>query len=308
MLDWNDLRYFLAVADAGSTLAAARELRAEPDHGRRRIAALEEALRLTLFDRRQAGYALTPDGERLLDHARGSASRRSARFERRRRRAGPRPIAARCDSPPRRSSRSPCCRRCCASSTSFIPRSSSTSMPPAISATSAPAKPTSRLRATRSPQSAAGVVGRRLCSDDWALLLQPRLRSPQRHSRGHRRAQRPCDHRRRRRQRLARIPVLASPDRRSSSRSRSTRRRPAACSPPSAPASGIAVLPCLVADSEADLVQCFPPREGHERVMWLLTHDRVRHSPRVRLVTDFLYERLETAGQRASARRLITRR
>ncbi len=27
--------------------------------------------------------------------------------------------------------------------------------------------------------------------------------------------------------------------------------------------------------------------------MWVLTHERVRHTPRVRLVTDFLYDRLK---------------
>ncbi len=26
--------------------------------------------------------------------------------------------------------------------------------------------------------------------------------------------------------------------------------------------------------------------------LWLLTHERVRHTPRVRVVIDFLYERL----------------
>ena len=55
---------------------------------------------------------------------------------------------------------------------------------------------------------------------------------------------------------------------------------------------GIAVLPCIVADAEPDLIRCLPPREGHGRVLWLLTHERVRHAPRVRVVIDFLYERL----------------
>jgi DNA-binding transcriptional LysR family regulator len=55
---------------------------------------------------------------------------------------------------------------------------------------------------------------------------------------------------------------------------------------------GIAVLPCIVADSDPDLVQCLPPRGEHGRVLWLFTHERVRHTPRVRAVIDFLYERL----------------
>src|SRR5690349_5618145 len=69
MLDWNDLRYFLAVANGGSTLAAGRALRISQTTVARRIGALEDALGVRLFDRRQAGYALTPAGEALLPRA-----------------------------------------------------------------------------------------------------------------------------------------------------------------------------------------------------------------------------------------------
>jgi DNA-binding transcriptional LysR family regulator len=55
---------------------------------------------------------------------------------------------------------------------------------------------------------------------------------------------------------------------------------------------GIAVLPCIVADADSDLIQCLPPRTQHGRVLWLFTHERCRHTPRVRAVIDFLYERL----------------
>ena len=68
-LDWNDLRCFLAVARGGSTLAAGRALRVSQTTIARRIAALEEAVKLTLFEKRQAGYALTPEGVELLSHA-----------------------------------------------------------------------------------------------------------------------------------------------------------------------------------------------------------------------------------------------
>src|SRR5215207_4501489 len=68
-LDWNDLQYFLAVARGGSTLAASRELRVSQTTVARRIAALEKALKLPLFERRQAGYALTSAGEELLARA-----------------------------------------------------------------------------------------------------------------------------------------------------------------------------------------------------------------------------------------------
>jgi DNA-binding transcriptional LysR family regulator len=55
---------------------------------------------------------------------------------------------------------------------------------------------------------------------------------------------------------------------------------------------GIAVLPCIVADADPDLIQCIPPRTEHGRILWLFTHERCRHTPRVRAVIDFLYERL----------------
>src|SRR4051812_23529413 len=69
MLDWNDLRFFLAVARDGSTLAAGRSLRVSQTTVARRTAALEEAVGFPLFDKRQAGYTLTPAGEQLLERA-----------------------------------------------------------------------------------------------------------------------------------------------------------------------------------------------------------------------------------------------
>ena len=55
---------------------------------------------------------------------------------------------------------------------------------------------------------------------------------------------------------------------------------------------GVAVLPSIVADADPDLIRCIPPRDNHGRVIWLLTHERVRRTPRVRTVIDFLYEQL----------------
>ena len=55
---------------------------------------------------------------------------------------------------------------------------------------------------------------------------------------------------------------------------------------------GIAVLPCIIADADPDLIRCVAPRTDHGRILWLFTHERCRHTPRVRAVIDFLYERL----------------
>src|SRR4029453_4241746 len=66
---------------------------------------------------------------------------------------------------------------------------------------------------------------------------------------------------------------------------------------------GIAVLPCIVADADPDLVQCVPPKDGHERSMWLGAQHRARRSPRVGAVIDFLYERLTTHIKMLEAQR-----
>lgn len=72
--DWNDLKFLLAVAEAGSTLAAARALKVDQTTVARRIAALEAAFGLPLMERRQSGYVPTEDGQMALDYARRMAA------------------------------------------------------------------------------------------------------------------------------------------------------------------------------------------------------------------------------------------
>jgi DNA-binding transcriptional LysR family regulator len=67
-LDWDDLRYFLAVARAGSLSGAARGLGVNHSTVLRRLAGLEARLEVRLFERFQTGYAMTAAGEGL--HAR----------------------------------------------------------------------------------------------------------------------------------------------------------------------------------------------------------------------------------------------
>lgn len=61
-MEWDDLKHFLAVARAGSLVDAARQLKASPATVGRRVAALEAKLGAHLFDRKQTGYALTESG------------------------------------------------------------------------------------------------------------------------------------------------------------------------------------------------------------------------------------------------------
>ncbi|MEW6577464.1 MAG: LysR family transcriptional regulator, partial [Pseudomonadota bacterium] len=69
MFDWNDLRFFLAVARTGSTLAAGRSLKVAQATVSRRITMLEEALGTPLFVRSPSGYTLSVRGQAMLPHA-----------------------------------------------------------------------------------------------------------------------------------------------------------------------------------------------------------------------------------------------
>ncbi|AVR94641.1 LysR family transcriptional regulator [Pseudoduganella armeniaca] len=64
-MDWDDYRYFLAVADAGSLSAAARRLGQSHSTILRRLDKLEAALAVRLFERFQTGYVLTAAGDEL---------------------------------------------------------------------------------------------------------------------------------------------------------------------------------------------------------------------------------------------------
>jgi DNA-binding transcriptional LysR family regulator len=63
--DWNDLRFFAAVLEHGSTARAARAIGVDQTTVARRITALEGALGIELFERDQTGYRPTPAAEVL---------------------------------------------------------------------------------------------------------------------------------------------------------------------------------------------------------------------------------------------------
>jgi DNA-binding transcriptional LysR family regulator len=68
-LDWEDVRYFVALARHGSLSATARALRVNHATVARRVTSLETVLGRALFDRRADGYALTTEGKAVLDEA-----------------------------------------------------------------------------------------------------------------------------------------------------------------------------------------------------------------------------------------------
>lgn len=302
MLDWNDLRYFIAVANGGSTLAAGRALRVSHTTVARRIAALEEALGIQLFDKRQAGYALTPAGEDLLEEA----------------------------------------RRVEASAAAFADAAAAhgRELKGTVRITSEDIYGTGVLAPvlrdlhdlhpeimidldmvqemrdlgkgeadialrSSSKHQPAGLVGRQLCKDDWTLYCSrdyaARHGAPSsvqdlkshaivgggggtlwRHYQ-------------------AWLQQLGLEDQVAMHHANSTGLLSAVRA-----GFGIAVLPCIVADADPNLIRCIAPREDHGRVLWLLTHERVRRTPRVRAVIDFLYERLMRHVRQLEAQRLAS--
>jgi DNA-binding transcriptional LysR family regulator len=288
MLDWNDLRYFLAVAREGSTLAAGRALRVSQTTVARRIAALEATLGLTVFEKRQAGYALTPAGEQLVERARqvemaADAFADAAAAEKRETSGTVRIttqdiFAVTLLAPMLRElhDRHPEIMIELDDSQDFRDLGDGEADIALRSATG---------------ELGAGIVGRRLGPDEWTLYCSrdyaaqhgvPRTRAELKTHAfiggGGPKLWRAYS---------AWLHDLGLDD-------RVIMHHASAMGMMSAIRSGlgIAVLPCIVADPDPDLIQCVPPRDGHNRTLWLVTHERVRKAPRVRAVIDFLYERL----------------
>jgi DNA-binding transcriptional LysR family regulator len=300
MLDWNDLRYFLAVARHGSTLAAGRALRVSQTTVARRIAALEEALALPLFDKRQAGYSLTPAGEELL--ARAEQVETAANGFSEAATAHTRDLSGTVRITTEEIYAITLLAPLLAEIHQLHPEiriDLDTSQ--AVRDLGAGEADIS-LRSTKGDDQQAGLVGRQLCIDDWALYCSrdyatrygvPRTLSElKNHSFIGGGGGNLWIHYQAWLKTLGLEQQVAMHHATSGGLLSGIRS-----------GFGIAVLPCIVADADPDLIRCLPPRSDHERVLWLFTHERVRHTPRVRTVIDFLYERLSRHVRRLEERR-----
>jgi DNA-binding transcriptional LysR family regulator len=299
MFDWNDLRYFLAVARGTSTLAAARGLHVSQTTVARRIVALEAALGLTLFEKRQAGYVLTDAGRDLVAQAEAveAAASGLANAAQAQTRALSGTVRLTVEEIFAMTLLAP-----------LLPQLHELHPAIRIELDTSPGmrdlgagEADIALRSTSKPQP-AGVVGRRLCKDDWTLYCsrdyaarhgQPRsaeeLKSHAIVAGGAGGLWRAYSNW---------IRQLGLEGQVAMQHGSSTGLLTAVRS-----GFGIAALPCLVADADPDLIQCLPPPKDHKRAMWLVTHERVRHTPRVRAVIDFLYERLSRHVREVSNRR-----
>ncbi len=81
MFDWEDLRYFVALAETGTLSAAARRLRVDHATVGRRVASLERALGIRLIDRLPRRCVLTEAGRNIAILA-GEIGARSHAIER----------------------------------------------------------------------------------------------------------------------------------------------------------------------------------------------------------------------------------
>ena len=66
-MDWDKLRIFHTVAEAGSFTMAAKRLNVSQSAASRQIRALEDSLDVSLFNRHARGLVLTNEGEQLFD-------------------------------------------------------------------------------------------------------------------------------------------------------------------------------------------------------------------------------------------------
>jgi DNA-binding transcriptional LysR family regulator len=289
MLDWNDLRYFLAVARDGSTLAAGRALRVSQTTVARRIAALEEAIGFPVFEKRQSGYALTPAGQELLQRAQQVETTANAFAE-----------AAAAQSREVKGTvkitteevysitiLAPLLRELHEHYPEILIDLDASQQVRDLGAGEADIS----LRSTKGADQPAGLVGRQLCIDDWALYCSrdyaarhgvPRtLAELKQHAFIGGGGGNLWIHYQSWLQALGLESNVAMHHATSGGLLSGVRS-----------GFGIAVLPCIIADADTELVRCVPPRGDHGRILWLFTHERCRHTPRVRAVIDFLYERL----------------
>ena len=288
MLDWNDLRYFIAVARDGSTLAAARALRVSQTTVARRVAALEQAVGFPLFEKRQAGYALTPAGQELLEKAEQVETSASAFVDaasaRTRDLAGIVRITS--EEIYALSLISPLLRDLHEQHPEIMVELDTTSNLRDLGEGEADIA----LRSSSQDQP-AGLVGRRLGIDDWTLYCSRDYADRHGRPRTIKELKRDAivggGGEKLWRHYQAFLHSMDLEDRVAMHHASSTGLLAAVQS-----GFGVAVLPCVVGDADSNLIRCIPPRDGHGRVLWLLTHERVRHTPRVRAVIDFLYERL----------------
>ena len=276
--DWNDLRFFAAVLEHGTTVGAARAIGVDQTTVARRIAALEAALGIDLFERDHAGYRPTPAAE-LLQPSVLAVSEQMAQFVRQ------------ASTAERRAKR-----RIRITGEETIMR---TQVVPALTRFAAEhpdvqleidLSPTVRdlvageadiaVRAGPAPEEPS-LVRRRLSDSPWAVYCSTAYAAA--HGAPRTMAE------------LADHPFVALdvgvPEIRAFGLESSVRQVVTALSSVEAmirTGACVGAMPCITADAIADLVKCFPAPTSS--AVWLVYPERLRRAPEVKTLSRFIAE------------------
>ena len=288
-VDWDDLRTVLAVARTGSLTEAARATGVSYSTVSRRLSALEAALGTRLFERLATGYTPTPAGEELLE----AAQRMEKEFE---------AVSRRVQGSDARLSGRVRVATTDALASRFLPELAAFSrrhpdIEVDLVSTSEPAELAMRetevaLLVTDRPPPA--LVGRRLARLPAALYAARRYlaehaadAAPEAHvwvgwedGMSHIPAARWL----RERVPNARVACRVSTG--------------SALLEAVRAGVGVAHLLCFLADDDPELVRLAPPEPGLETGLWLLTHEDLRATGRVRVFLDFMAEAIATASRK----------
>lgn len=297
MSGWDDLRFVLAVARAGSLSGAARALRVNHSTVFRRLAAVEAAAGLRLFDRSTDGYVPTPAGAEAVATA---EAMEDGMLALERRLAG---RDLRLDGTVRLSTTDDLALGLLAPHVAGF-RDAHPGICVEVAVANVIVSLSRReadiaLRAVARPDGA--MVGRRLSGIAFALYAAPTLVD------AHGPLRRADD--------LAGRPVIA-PDEGLAHlagsrwltahgggavivhRANSFLLRAAAARH----GVGYALLPCFLGDGDPGLVRVLGPLADVDSGLWLLTHPDLRRTPRIRALLDFLGERLVAERPRLEGR------
>lgn len=289
MFDWNDLRYFLALARYGSTLAAAKALGVNQSTVHRRIAELERRAGHSLARPHPSGYQLTEFGEALLPTAEKVEAAITA-LERQVQAYGneltgtirltcPEPIVARITSSSLLQmfyERYPTLRVEFVMSDGYLDLS----------------KGEADIAFRSGEPHDEQLVGRKIADSIWAVYAS---RSYVQHN-GKPQSANDLNHHSivgfdgmLMNHRAAKWLATVAPEANVAARNNSVLGVLLAVKA----GVGIAPLPTPIADAEAELVQVLPPVKDLERGWYLLTRADLRQTPRIRAFFDFIIEKLE---------------
>lgn len=289
MFEWSDLRYFLAVARHGSTLAAGRALNTSQSTVQRRLVELERRLGRELVKRQTTGYRLTEFGEQMLpfaervEHAIAAFEQQKATIERGEvgiiRLTCPEPIMSRIIQSSlldRFHERYPGLRVEFVMSDKYLDL----------------AKGDADVALRSGDTDAEELVGKKIADSVWAVYASPhyieRCGRPagvadlNGHAfvgfddkmAGHRAAQ---------------WIAMVAPDAEIAARVNSILGLVSAAKS----GVGLAPLPIALGDAEPDLIQVLPPMADMQRSWRLLTHPDLRRTPRISAFFDFVSDELD---------------